>query len=309
MGNVDQVIREASEVCRRLQASLDLLLLQREASEIRRKLWAAQPPFVKFATFWHTIFAATGEYEHYGTTIAAMFLLAGVHGMPPIHARDKSYPSDSVDFMKKFNETHGTKDWRAKVNAILGLLPSGYGRDIAGKMYNEALAVARNPAMAGDAVAKVFEHLWKGDGQHIKAESYDAATKYLKVAVRNYLLNELKRKKRDVSLDDDERKGPEMVAPSDPMNHKYHAIIEREIRDPKVRADLAKIHPDAVKFVELVLEGHANEKEIIGDPRKGIPGLLPTYDKSLQNWMAFIGPKIQKVLMEHFEENELHYAA
>ena len=308
MGNVERVIHEANEVCRRLEASIDLLLLQGEASELRRRLWAAQPSFVKFATFWHFIFASTAEYEHYGQTIAAIFLVAGVHGMPPIHAKDKTYPSDPVEFMKKFNEAHGAKDWKGKVNAVLGLLPSGYGRDIAGKMYNEAIAVARNPTPAGEAVTWLFAKLWSGEGQHIKPESYDSAVKYLKVAIRHHLITELKRKKKDVSIDDEER-GPEMIAPSDPMQHKYHAIVEREIKNPKVRAELAKIHPDAVKFVEFVLEGHANEKEIIGDPRKGIPGMLPTYDKSLQNWMAFISPRIQKVLMDHFEENEGHNAA
>jgi hypothetical protein len=308
MGTVEQVSKEASEVCRRLEASIELLFVQKTASELRRRLWAAQPSLVKFAAFWHTIFAASSEYGHYGLTIAAMFLVAGVHGMPHIKSKDPSYPSDPVEFMKKFNELHGSKDWKAKVNMVLALLPNNYGLDIAGKMYNEAIAVARNPTLAGDAVAKLWMTLWNGDGKHIKPESYDSAIRYLKNGIKNTLITELKRRKKDVYIDDPE-KGPEMIAPSDPMQHKYHAIVEREIKNPHVRAELAKIHPDAPRFVELVLEGHSNDKEIIGDPKKGIPSMLPTYNKTYENWKAFIMPKIQKVLMEHFEESEGHEKA
>jgi hypothetical protein len=46
---------------------------------------------------------------------------------------------------------------------------------------------------------------------------------------------------------------------------------------------LKAIHPDAAEYVRLLMEGYT-QKEILGNPPKGIPSMLPTWDKSPSAW-------------------------
>lgn len=311
MDPVVLLAQEAETLCRRLYAGIEDYTLQRHASELRRRLWAAQSAFERFASFWLVL--ARENFSHYGQTFAAIFLLAGVTGMPPVHAKDKNYPPDPAQFMAKFNELHGHKDWKTKVGLLLGLLPSNYGADISKKVYDEAIALTRDPIRADNIFSKVFETIWKGGGQHIKPESYASAIKYLKVAVKNTFLNEAEQAKKHRTIDDPE-KGPELIAPTPGSEHYWQALLQEIKHNAELRRDLERIpkaRGDAVKYLELLAQGY-DEKEIIGDYREGLPSMLPHIDQSspatgmtVQNWMAHIKPTILEVtrkhLMKHYE--------
>ncbi|MDA4133286.1 MAG: hypothetical protein OK454_09220, partial [Thaumarchaeota archaeon] len=114
MVTVEQVVAEAGDLCRRLQASISQVTVNREASETKRQLWASQPALIRLATVWLVL--ASDDYDHFGLVYAAMFLVQGVHGMPALHV--KGYPADAVGFMAQFNATHGHLGWKDKVNKV-----------------------------------------------------------------------------------------------------------------------------------------------------------------------------------------------
>jgi DNA-directed RNA polymerase specialized sigma24 family protein len=302
MSIVQDVAQEAATLCRRLQASIGHIELRKQASEVRRRIWASQSAFERLAAVWLVL--ARESYDHYGQALAAVFLLAGVHGMPPVHGKD------TAAFMSEFSEKFGKKGWHEQVNQLIKMLPGGYGRQISDGMHKEALALAKNPAKADNIVSKVFETIWKGGGSHIKGEPFASAIKYIKVAIKNTFLNEQKSQKHHVTIDDSENGGPELISPHDDDANFAEKVLKDIHEDPGLRKELegiSKARGDAVKFLQLLAQGY-DAKEIIGDYRTGAPSMLPHIDQSSrstgmtpENWQAFIKPTIYQVVKRYYE--------
>ncbi len=247
---------------------MDVVARLTVASErLRRQIWGSLPWRVRVADLLMRLAVSTAEA--FGKTVFQLFKKQGVTGMPE--------PSD-----------HAAKEFGSMV---FKMLIAKFGRQLGGDVE--------------DVMSSFLVRLWKGADNIKPGTEFAHAKNIVSRGVINEGINYVKARKnkheQGITREDDEG-GESTVDFDDPdALHDMEGTVEgRELLRNlgKVKHDLERIDPDAPLYVELALTSGLSDKEIIGDPPKGVPGKLPHYTKSLQNWMAFINPKIYKVLKE-----------
>jgi hypothetical protein len=246
------------------------------SSEVRRRLWASLSWNERFAEVFTVLAEAT--HEPFSRAMAAMFLLAGVRGMPPIKGQSPE------EFMAAFKGgKHGQGSWHSQVNALTAMLPRGYAGVIGGAAFKQALAVSRNNIdTAEDILSMVLTTFLGGAGQNIKPVSFGEAIKLVQTSAHNTGINLGKKRQREVmpgaGEEDDERSGvPEGIAPGvhnlDELAHKHVKLLLEAMHSSALKSELEHIHPSAVQYVELLLEGY-DKSEILGMTPRGqaLPG-------------------------------------
>lgn len=253
------------------------------AAEARRKIWASLPFGTRLAEF--MVHLASSTTDAFGKIMYAEFLSAGVTGMPDINGK----PASEFDMARK---------------PLANRLPNGYGRDFGKKVFLILMGKLHNPEKVEELMQEIATSFL--EQKHIKpGETLAYAQNYVLRAVQNRALN-LMRFKHEISditgqPDDEDEHSVYDVTPS------YdEATIEKLFNErmlPKVRSKLHAIHPDAERYVRLSLVDGYKDREIIGDPKNGVPTMLDhAQGMTERNWNSHIKPKIFKVLKDNFQD-------
>ncbi len=212
------------------------------------------------------------------------FLILGVPDMPPVP--EGSGLARAVE----------KKDLRNVANYI----PHGYAmRELAAftnKINTVIWKKARKPQDAQDAIASTMEKLFAGSKGILKVDPSQGRAK-----CESWVLTVMKRVLLDLarggqfddpdtdSLTDDSEEGEgnqRDVADTMQMGRMLdRKRIEEALEDPDVLEDLKKVHPDAPLFVSLMLDGY-DQKEILGNPPKGVPSMLPHWTAVPGAWAS-----------------------
>jgi hypothetical protein len=233
--------------------------LVRRAAEVRRQIFASLPWSVRLA-FVLTKFASAYT-EEMGRLVGALFLQAGVEGMP--------------DPGPKWNPKS------TNINLAARSLPRGYMQEFMSNVYGLLIKSFHNPDLAEQAIqiylAKLHTEKKLKPVPRSTAESYVRYGIMLegKTLAREYL----REKARTESLEDVEEDAKAIsrdIEDPDSLKNFQHVM------SPKMWQEwmdyLAKhIHPDMPLYLQLRMEGYTND-EIVGAPKKGKPDtLLPHY--------------------------------
>lgn len=230
------------------------------ADVLRRRIYSSIPFDDRLAALFVKL--ALDTVETLGRAIGAEFLLRGVTGMPDPGPR-----------------------WKPESRNPALTLPSGYMRDFGSKLYGAMMRKFRNPDVVEEGIQNYLA--WATTSGEINKErdkSRSQAESYVMDGVMKRCLDVIRRnRKHNVpSLDDPgsggEDEGQAMVHNlEDPRALKEFQHTMR----PEVWAQwmhfLAKnLHEDIPEYMALSMQGY-DDQEIIGDPRKGLPGMLTHY--------------------------------
>lgn len=264
------------------------------ATTLRRRVWASLPWGIRAAGLF--VRTSSGLQQAFGNPIYAIFLLSDIQGMPPV--RGKS----AEEFMAEFNAQYGDKNFDQKLSVLSGKL-GNYGADFGKKAYTTLLAKFRNPELVEDTLSTFLVRFLKGGHKNLRAGStLREAENYVLLSAVREGINSKRRPsyRQETGLPRDDL-GQELDI-RDPHALENIDEVFPEWKMPAVQRDLAKVNVDAPLYVKLVTEGY-DDKEIVGNPPKGVPSMLPHYTRSLENWGAFIKPKIHQVLKKHLNPN------
>jgi len=262
---------------------MDIARLITAAEETQRRLYASLPWGYRVAQLFMVLSLDTTE--SFGRAIMAEFLLKGVTGMPDPGPR-----------------------WNASSKKPADTLPRGYGRDFADRVYKTLLGKFRDPDLAENAMMDfLIRFTLQGGSSHMHpGTSFDQAKQYVMQGVVRQGINIVQEKTRQrqrekPTYQQDDEGEEQQIDFSDPHAFEDLADLIPQHQLKALLADLSrKVHPDAGLYIKLLTEGY-NEKEIVGDPAKGIEGKLPHYNSSPQSWNANWKPKILKYLQERVE--------
>lgn len=207
-----------------------------------------------------------------GKGFAAMFLLAGVRGLPPIKGQD------AIEWVTAWKAANPGA-WHSQVVKLDKALPSTYGSEIAGPLWAAAVATsAGNQSNADDLLQDTYIKFLGGDGQKIDAHDLAGAIKYVKTMIAWRGKNTQKRLRRDQSLtvEDDEGQEIEREVGHDRdldklmSEHNAKLIFQKIQHDHALRGKLEAVHPDALQYLDLNAQGY-DDTEILGIPAMGGP--------------------------------------
>ena len=277
--------------------------LLKSAGELRRKIWASLPWGYRVAHLF-LVLADAGAAAR-GKLIYAMFLQHGVKGMPDIHGK----PAEEWFAALPPNIS-------GNINALVRKLPDGYGSLFGHKLQKIVLVIARRPDKTDDELQKLVMYLLEGGIKHMR-EGVDlhTAENYVGNAAQNRAYNIQKSERREqgrghsLTVEDSEGAPVQLdINDADMMDDLDEAFPIRQILNaPKTRNVLNRIHPDAMIFVDLTLQGY-NTKEIVGDPKFGVESMLPHFNESGQSNNNFIQnhiPRINEALLRLVKDNQL----
>ncbi len=261
----------------------------------RRHLWASLPWSIRLADFFMRM--ADSTTDSFGTGIYIEFLKHGIAGMPPIG----SVPAEQYD-------PKHTK------------VPSNYGREFGTRAYKTALAMLRNPGLVEDFLMDFYVRFRTKKSEGLKhGMSLQQAQRFvmndLEWQINNLLKSRGRRKETPTDQpDDDDEGGGGIQIPQahsvEEMARRYADILVREIHDPKVKSELERIHPDAVRFIELMLDGKteveilgrdAHGTELRGGPMLKHPQTSGGAPLQPQNWKPYKA-KIFDVIKKHLPD-------
>lgn len=279
-----------------------LASLQKRASDLRRTLFASQSLSVRIAAVYFTLITGSDSnplLESIGRGLGAVFILKGVTGLPDV--RGKS----AQEFLESLPEP------KRDVNSLIARLPPHYLDSFAVKIRNAITSKFKSEDLAKRAISQWLPRFilggWKGMHEGV---AINAAASYIMSSIQREGMNVIRHDrghKYDRSLDEQDEEGHTMLNLADPHPSALDLLESHRDRpvweSPKVRRILeTKVHPDAPKFLDLRLEGKGI-KEITGDPKHGVPGMLPHYDKSYEHWQFHVMPKIFSVLKDLAEHS------
>jgi DNA-directed RNA polymerase specialized sigma24 family protein len=235
-----------------------------QSRELQRKIYASLPLNYRMARLF-MVLSADGVTS-FCQGVFGLFLLQGVAGLPPVD------PTSSLGRAL----TKGDKN--------LSRYMGSYAQAEISHFKNGVLKIlgirARNPAILLDILGDSFENLLHNNAwKRIDPEQgLKAAKNYVFKIINNAAINRYKRNRRDDSADS-----------LTVMDDESGAVVEEEIpdfdsadiggmidlrrmndllEDPEVHEDLEAVHPDALLFVKLLLDGET-QKDILGD-RKSV---------------------------------------
>jgi len=237
--------------------------------------------------------------------VFGLFLLRGVEGMPPVD------PDSSL----------GKALARGDKN-LAKYMPSGWAAAELLKFKANILYVlgkkTKNPAMMQDIMSDAFENLIKSDAwkRIDPSRGLKGAIAYVLTVISRAAIDRWKKNKEDEASDsltvtDDDGNETERVVPDLSISDVGRMIDVRRVldllEDPDVQSDLKNVHPDALLFIRLLMDGFT-QKEILGDPPRGVPSMLPHWKFGPSAWQPKpdrgYGPNILRVLRNHALDQE-----
>lgn len=205
-----------------------------------------------------------------GKGFAAMFLLAGVKGMPTVKGQD------ALEWVEQWKAAN-PGNWHSQVVKLDKALPGTYGSEIAAPLWAAAVAnSAGNQSNADDLIQDVYIKFLSGEGAKIDAHDLNGAIKFVKNALTWTGKNKQKRLHREKSLTVDDDEGGEIQQEVkhdrdlDALMNEHNArdIVKKIMHDPGLKQKLEAIHPSALQYLELNAQGY-DDTEILGIPAMG----------------------------------------
>ncbi len=247
---------------------MDLLeSLTEEAARLRRHFWAASQTWgAKLDHVFATLIEGNENLSGVGHSYAVMFLLAGVHGMPPIEGKD------SKQWAEEWKAAN-PGPWKQQFDKLSRVVPRSYGSELAATFWRFAVQLTKNRETAEDTMQTVLLNFLSGAGESIKSMSYDSATKYVKNSIKNNALNVMKRQQKNKSMTHGpgEDEGLEMdIADSHSLDDleddgaTAKALYDTVFHDPKLKGELEHVHPDAIQYLHLLATTGYNDTDILG---------------------------------------------
>lgn len=237
--------------------------------------------------------------------VFGLFLLRGVEGMPPVD------PDSSL----------GKALARGDKN-LAKYMPANWAAAELLKFKANILYVlgkkTKNPAMMQDIMSDAFENLIKSDAwkRIDPSRGLKGAIAYVLTVISRAAIDRWKKNKEDEASDsltvtDDDGNETERVVPDLSISDVGRMIDVRRVldllEDPDVQSDLKNVHPDALLFIRLLMDGFT-QKEILGDPPRGVPSMLPHWKFGPSAWQPKpdrgYGPNILRVLRNHALDQE-----
>ena len=267
---------------------MDLL---REAAELERRLRADSETWgSKLDRMFSSLLSFEGDVEALdkeaqsnlgiGRGFAAIFLMQGVTGMPPIDGQD------ALQWVENWKQTKNVKGaWHEQVVKLTMALPKSYGSNLAAPLYSAAMKKSHNRREdADDLVSTVYTNFIGGAGQHLAPEPLPKAIAYVQRSINNLGTNigeKTHNRERSLTRGPGEDEGLEReVADAKDIDklmdeHNAKDIVQKIFHDPELKSELERIHPDALQYLQLNALGH-EDKEILGteNPKPGEPAII-----------------------------------
>jgi len=226
--------------------------LRLAARQLRASIFRSLPLGFRLA---HAIVVASPFGEALGKYFGAMFLKAGVKGMPDPGPR-----------------------WNPDSPRAADTLPRGYYHEFGESLFRGMLRFSRDVDSIADAIGEYIAYhkpLPIREGSHVE-DAQGLARK----AVSNFIIDKLRKGKRrdelarfeSVERDDDEGKATVMDF-DDPSAFKQFDDYVTESKVREIKREIARIVPWAPGWLDMLMEGE-QETDIIGDPKTGRPSAL-----------------------------------
>jgi hypothetical protein len=270
--------------------------LQKRAAFLGRALFASLPPSVRLA-YVFSILAGT-DVRSLGRTLGVVFIEKEVHGLPDISSG--KYAGPALDFPVKQLRAEGKDPSRfLPPNYLEGFAESL--QELLHRKYHNDDAVDR--AISAWLFTFILDNKWE---QMRSGISLTEARSFVLRSLENATINQLrgdKRQHRDISIDRTDEEGTPLFTPDDPKALRHMLEGRGHIwNDPHIKRELETgAHPDAPLWLDLLMQGYTSN-EILGDPRKDLPSMLPHYKAVPQLWGYRILPKILRVFQRHAPE-------
>jgi hypothetical protein len=230
--------------------------LIKTAEDTRRKLWASLPFDFRYAEVLYRL-GSSAAADAFGTGIYQLFIQQGVQGMPDIGGK----PADSYEGRR---------------------LPGSYGRAFGKKVFAILMSKHRNSAVVEDIMSAVLVYFMEKPDRISGKFKLKSAESFVIQKADWDGLSMIRRKNKRVevqdspSRDDEGEYGPGYidVAPSqDKKRYTLEEAVTYILSRHDVKNALERVHPSAEQYVRLSLDGYS-DKQILGDPAKGIPCML-----------------------------------
>lgn len=274
---------------------LRLASTQKQAVLLTRRIFASLSFHERLA---HVLSVLAGtDLKALGRSLGVIFIKKRTQGLPDIHGKPAlEFPVEELE---------------AKHKDPSRLLPPNYLEDFAAMLRGLLLHKFNNTQLVDVGISNWLFRFVVAGGWHTMHEGANLSSLkgYILGSIENEIKNEIKggkRKKRDMgSLDVVNDEGDLLHHPSDPTAPAkfYENLGPQDM--PKVRKELEhKVHPDAPLYLDLLMEGYT-VVEILGDPEKGVPPMLPHMRSNpigYKNWKKTYEPKIRDVMVHFLRE-------
>lgn len=258
------------------------------ADVLRRRIYSSIPFEDRLAALWVKL--ALDTVETIGRALGAEFLLRGVTEMPDPGPR-----------------------WKPESRNPASTLPSGYMRDFGSKLYGMMLKKFRDPDVVEEAISRFL--LKATTSNLITPQTRRAAESFVMTGCIRYAIDVIRQKRRQNadSLDDPgaggEEEGQALIHNLEDPNALKNMQRELTPRVWKAWMEfLAKhLHEDIPEYFALSMQGY-DDQEIIGDPRKNLPGMLTHYKSpssgpgTFLRWLDKI-PEVSKAFFKTLPED------
>lgn len=261
-----------------------------------RQIWASMPFGLRLAEL--LLRLAEDQTQNFGRTMYGEFLMKGVQGMPPI----RGVPAES------------TKFWHAQRNPA-DSLPTNYGSDFGNHAWRTLMKKVPGISLADakDALQDTAIDFVGGASRHLdETFTLEHAEYYVINAVVNrgkMSLRSRSRRREDYVREDTEKGGVPNFdhVDRDSIQDFNDFVKARSMQKimPQILRDLERAHPAAADYVRLVLETGLPENQIVGDPRKGVPSMIPYLKENPITPQGFnfrVKPKIREVFQRYRDD-------
>lgn len=156
------------------------------------------------------------------------------------------------------------------------------------KLLHFSFVILKDNEIAKDVVLEVFEKVWEKRTQLLSVENID---KYLFVLIKNKSIDQLRKLKELIMVDDDEAPVVEMIQSRSPE----HELIDKELYDQLNKVILGL--PEKCRLVyRLIKEDGMSYKEVAE--------LLNVSPKTIDNHVNIAMQKIRKEILSYLNEKE-----
>ena len=280
---------------------MDKTALLRRAADVRRVIFASLPWGVRLAHVWMLLAGDEALFDAWGKALGAIFLNAGVPGMPDPGPAWEKHPGDARR------------------------LPHGYLADFIAEVYRTILGQsARDPSVPEEAISSFFNKLQTGKAKidlSKLTEGFKSAKSWAYTGMFNEGRSIRKRKIREFARQEgpqqDEEGREKDVDLADPHALEQFRKIEKNPHLKKEFLDYLARHidEDAPQYISLLLEGYP-KNEVIGGPRAGTnpdgslryPGMLDHHKpgpSDPDNWKQKFERKLNPVTHEFLKAKGL----
>lgn len=254
---------------RLLRVGAVIHLLAAKACALSRRIYASFPWGYRVAGV--MLHLASGLTSDVGKVLYAAFLKAGVDGMPPVKDVEKAVKNPA-------------------------LLPTGYGKRFAERLYATLLSKVRNPATVEDILGRLMEQVAQGKLEGLKPGSPLIAAEQFVMTMAMRLRSEYIRKefgRPDRSLKPRMEQLDETIDFEDPDSFKNFGELLPSSEVERLMRDLSKIDTRAPSWLEAKLSGLSNVEiaEEWGVGKSRVTG-----------WEKDHLPAIKKVILRYVEE-------